>query len=251
MLAQRLLKWSSFLFIYFYLLLFSLNDFHYSVSQLDNLILLSNLLFLLVYFSFQVLYSSSLFGSFPLFSNSLLNFLLCSPILHPGSLSILLSIALNSLSGRLLITISVSSFSMILSCFFVWNTFLYHLILLILCSPFYVLGKSATFPDLGEVTLCRRCPMGLRILSSCHQIYMLQGCPLCELNGPFSCDGAHYFGHAGGCDWPSVQLVVKSWLLGRLSAPGELGWVLAQLAAQPGASQSWLQPVGGHGWIMG
>lgn len=144
------------------------------------------------------------------------------------------------LSGRLLITISISSFSMILSCFFVWNTFLCHLILLILCSPFYVSDRSATFPDLVEVTLCRRCPMGPRILSSCHQIYMLQGCPVFELNGPFSCDGAGYFGHAGGCDCPSVQLVVKSCLLGRLSAPGELGWVLAQLAAQPGESQSWL-----------
>ena len=173
MLAQRLLKWSSFLFIYFYLLLFSLTDFHYSVSQLDNLILLSNLLFLLVYFSFQVLYSSSLFGSFPLFSNSLLNFLLCSPILHPGSLSILLSIALNSLSGRLLITISVSSFSMILSCFFVWNTFLYHLILLILCSPFYVLGKSVTFLGLGKVTICGSSVCPSSTLSSCCQNSML------------------------------------------------------------------------------
>ena len=176
---------------------------------------------------------------------------MCSCILHPGSLSILLSITLTSLSGRLLITISLSSFSVILSSFFLWNTFLCHLIFLILCSHFYVLGRSATFPDLGEVPLRRRCPMGPRTLNCCHQIYMLQGCPLFELNGPFSCDGADYFGHTGGCDWPSVQLAAKSCLMGRWSAPGELGWVLAQLAAPSGESQSWLQPVGGCGWIMG
>ena len=60
--------------------------------------------------------------------------------------------------------------------------------------------------------------MGPRTLNSCHQIYMLQGCPLFELNGPFSCDGADYFGHTGGCDWPSVQLAGSpaSWGGGQL-----------------------------------
>ena len=50
-----------------------------------------------------------------------------SHCVHPSSLvfvSIFMTITLNSLSGRLLISISLGSFSKVLACFFIWNIFL-------------------------------------------------------------------------------------------------------------------------------
>ena len=71
---------------------------------------------------FKLLYSSSLFGSFLILSSSLLNSLCSYKLLL--SLSIFVITTLNSLSARLLISLSLSS-SGVLSYSFIWNIFIY------------------------------------------------------------------------------------------------------------------------------
>lgn len=73
------------------------------------------------------------------------------------SVSISMAISLNSLSDRLLISISSRYFSCVCACFLVWNTFLYRLILH-LCASVCLsvclsleLGKMATFLNLEGV----------------------------------------------------------------------------------------------------
>lgn len=56
-----------------------------------------------------------------------------------------MTITLNSLFNRQLTFVSLSSFSGVLSCVFVWNVFFY-LLLLPVC--FSVLGRSAMSPGL-------------------------------------------------------------------------------------------------------
>nr|KAF6405030.1 hypothetical protein HJG63_009352 [Rousettus aegyptiacus] len=82
-------------------------------------------------------------------------------------LSILISSVLNSISDRLLVsvTLRVFFFSGYFSCgflslvLFVWNMFLCFLILAAsLC--FYVLSRSPISLSLHQVTLCSRCPSG-------------------------------------------------------------------------------------------
>lgn len=63
-----------------------------------------------------------------------------------------MGIILNSVSGRLLIAMSLRSFSEVLSCFLFWNI-LFHFIIFFLafCACFYVLGEMAIFFSLqGE-----------------------------------------------------------------------------------------------------
>ncbi|KAF6293094.1 hypothetical protein mRhiFer1_009010 [Rhinolophus ferrumequinum] len=67
------------------------------------------------------------------------------------SLSILITIVLNSVSGRLLASILFSSFCGVFSCsFFGGHAFLCLLILAASLCCFYVLGRSATSPSLGQ-----------------------------------------------------------------------------------------------------
>lgn len=48
---------------------------------------------------------------------------------------------------------------------------------------FYVLARSAAFPSLKEVALCRKFPL-CREIPSVHQSQLLQGYPLCRLRLP-------------------------------------------------------------------
>ena len=83
-------------------------------------------------------------------------------------------ISFNSLLGRLLISTLLSSSSGVLSCSFVWNIFLCHLILPNSLFYFYVLGRSVMFPDLEEVDFYRRHHIGPgKTLPSVHQSYIL------------------------------------------------------------------------------
>ena len=46
-----------------------------------------------------------------------------------------------------------------LSCYFIWNIFLWLLISPNSLCCLFLLGKLVTVPSLAEVALCRRCPM--------------------------------------------------------------------------------------------
>ena len=83
--------------------------------------------------SFQLLDSSTLFGSCLYFLTLCLKLLVtayCAFILFLSSWIIFTVITQNPLSGRLPIVTSLSCSSGVLSCSFVWNMFLCHLILL-------------------------------------------------------------------------------------------------------------------------
>lgn len=70
-------------------------------------------------------------------------------------------IALNSLSDTWLVsTSSFNSSSEVLSCSFLWNLFLCHLIFLTCCFYSSVFDVLVMFPDLGEVVSCRKHPTG-------------------------------------------------------------------------------------------
>lgn len=93
-----------------------------------------------------------------IFYDSLLNFTLCSSILLLSLLGIIMIITFYSLSGRLLFSTLLNSFSEVLSCSFMWDVFFCCLILhnsLFLCG-----GRSFMFISLGEVALCKRHPVG-------------------------------------------------------------------------------------------
>ena len=96
-------------------------------SLSPNLLLIpSSLFFISVIVFFNYLW-------FFIFSNYLLktycNFLLYAWILFPGSWIIFVIITLNSLLGRLPVSMSLSCFYGVLSCSFVWNIILCHLLL--------------------------------------------------------------------------------------------------------------------------
>lgn len=77
---------------------------------------------------------------------------------------------LNSFSGRLAISTSVSSFRVLLRSF-LWNMFLYHLIL---PNLFLFLCIWKVGCNLGEVAFSRRCSVfPSSALSSGHQSHML------------------------------------------------------------------------------
>ena len=92
--------------------------------------------------------------------NSLLKFSLCSSILLSNSLSIFMIIILKSLLDRLFMSSLFSSFSDILSCSSCGTHLSFSSLCLNLSVCFYVLSRSVTFPDLGEVLSCRRHLMG-------------------------------------------------------------------------------------------
>lgn len=116
---------------------------------------------------------------------SLLQFSLCSSILLPSSVSIHMTISCNSLSGKLLLSISLGLFPLgiFFSCFFIWNIFLYLLILFDFFACFYELEKTATSPNFEGVVLCRNdfCGDYSRWLWqagwSCSRHIQCQGCP--------------------------------------------------------------------------
>ena len=104
-----------------------------------------------MYFLFQVLNSSALTGSSFIFSSSLLKFSLCSPILLPSSVSILFTIALNCLSGKLFICF-IRFFSGVFSCSFETYSSFFSF-----CLTFSVslkLGETVAYPGLEGVSLC-------------------------------------------------------------------------------------------------
>lgn len=94
---------------------------------------------------------------FLVFSISLLKFSLWSSILLPSSVSIFITISLNSLSRRLFIFILFSSFSGVLFCSWIGTYSSFSSFCVKLCACFCVLGKSAMWfalkewPYLGDV----------------------------------------------------------------------------------------------------
>ena len=87
--------------------------------------------FLLVYFSFKILYYSSVSAcslNLPALLNISYNFLIGASILFPRSWIIFITIILNSFSARLPISYSFSWFCGFLSCSLVWIIFLCCLI---------------------------------------------------------------------------------------------------------------------------
>lgn len=116
---------------------------------------------LLIYFSassnlllnsFRVFFSSAItyIWSFLEFSISLLKFSLCLSILLLSSVSIFITITLNSLSRRLFIFILFSSFSGVLFCSWIETYSSSSSFCLQLCACFGVLGKSAMWFVLKE-----------------------------------------------------------------------------------------------------
>ena len=108
----------------------------------------------LVYFSFQLLYSSALTGSF-LYFLTMLKFLLCLSIFIPSLMSIYMNITLIPLSGRLLISVSLSSFPEVVSCSIIWNiflclSFLSKSLCFLLCNIRYVRYISLHLPVLDK-----------------------------------------------------------------------------------------------------
>lgn len=81
---------------------------------------------------------------------------MCSSSLLPSLGSIFMTITMNTFSGRLLIFISLMSFSDILFHSFVWDIFLYLLILSNSLCLYLFIKQTATSPSQG-VVLYRRC----------------------------------------------------------------------------------------------
>ena len=73
----------------------------------------------------------------------------------PDLVNILMTIILNSLLSKLLISIPLRLVSGNLSCSFVWNIFS-HLFIFFDCVGFWALGKTAISPSLDRLASCRR-----------------------------------------------------------------------------------------------
>ena len=189
--------------------------------------------FFLMYFSFQLLYSSALISSFSYFLFVYWGCHYIYPFL--SSVIIFMTITLNFLSGKLFIPTSLSfllRFCLIL--LFGTYSFLFSLCLnLYIC--FYVLGISATSPNLEGVVLYRLCPIAQKHNIPWSRDQELQGCTRCGLCAPSCCDWAmttagmlvggtapslagslpshDYCGCIGVWSWPLVQLAKRpSWL---------------------------------------
>ena len=112
--------------------------------------------FPLLCFLFQLLSSSVLIGSF--FNIFCLCKFSLSPSLPPLTVvTILMTIILNTLSGKflschLVLFLTFLSFALVCK-----NSFLFSFCL---CVCLYALGRSAPAPVLERVGLCRRCPVG-------------------------------------------------------------------------------------------
>ena len=132
-LSQRFLKLSSFLFCLFFFILFHGSDFQYSFSSLIHspasfilMLIPSSLFFISVIVFFNYLWLFFIFSNYLL--KTYCNFLRYAWILFPGSWIIFMIITLNSLLGRLPISMSLSFYG-VLSCSFIWNIILCHLLL--------------------------------------------------------------------------------------------------------------------------
>ena len=103
-----------------------------------------------------------LFGNFIYLKNLFVQ--VCTVFIHflLSLVNIFMTITLNSLSDRLLISVSLKFFLLrFWFCFFIWNIFLcsfffFFSFCLILCIGFYELDKTATAPSFEGVDLCRR-----------------------------------------------------------------------------------------------
>ena len=102
-----------------------------------------------------------------------------------------------------------------MSCSFIWHIFFCLIPPHFLCS-FLCISRSDTFPNLGEVGLFRRCPIGLKCtVIPGHQSQTFKGCLLCGLC-IFSCGRA--------------TAAVEPWWVGLLlhslwDPAGAQGWV--------------------------
>ena len=85
-----------------------------------------------------------------IFSSSVLKFSLCSLILFPSSVSILITNALNSLYGTLFIFVSLHFSG---SCSYIGNKFL-CLRILFTFSDYLKLVETVTYPGLERVSFC-------------------------------------------------------------------------------------------------
>ena len=130
--------------------------FHSSLSS--NLLSISSSVFFI-----QLSHSTALVHSFFIFPSSLLKFSLWSSILLTRSVIIFMTIILNYLSSRLLISISFGSFSEVLSYSFIGAYSSVSSFRLNFCVYLYVFGRSVTSPNLGELTLCMNSSMGPQI----------------------------------------------------------------------------------------
>lgn len=162
---------------------------HSSISL--NLLLITSCAFLKI--SVIVFFSSVSF--FCIFSNSLLNFLLCSSLFSQVWWASLWSLPWTLLE-RLLIATLLNSCSEVLPYFFICNIF-FCLLILLNSVYFYVFSWLATFPSVEEVSLCRRhqhgAPFLLVIRTMCPGSILDVGymCPYCG--------GANYCWHANSC----------------------------------------------------
>ena len=138
---------------------------------------------------------------FFIFSNSLLKFSLSSSLLLPRSVSTLMTISLYSLSGRLFMSVSFSSFSGFCP-FPLFGTYSFvSSFCFFLCAYIYVLGRSPTSPNLRQAALFKRC---LEVHQSFSLLWLVpnvsgvspvgatcvllwQGCSCCRCLGRLGC----------------------------------------------------------------
>ena len=118
-----------------------------------------------------------------------------------------MTITLNYLLGRLLISISLSSFSEVLSCSFILNIFVCLLFCPLLCVYLYILGRLANFLILEKWPYIRDVLQGPEAHSSL--VTDALGVSPMWLHEPFCCGGANYCGCTGIQGWSLAQLVAK------------------------------------------
>lgn len=124
-------------------------------------------------------------------------------ILLLSSVTILMATTLNYLPIRMLIFVSLSTFSGISSCSFIWNMCIsLSQFSLSLCVCFYIFSKLAMSLRIKIAVLYRRCPVKPNgTILACYQRWVLQRC---SLGGLYA---------LSSCGWATV-VVIK--LLGRV-----------------------------------
>ena len=199
--------------------------------------------FLLVYFSFQLLYCLSLFFKAP---SSLLNISyilsVCASILFLRSWIIFTVITLDSFSGWLLISTSLSCYSEIVSCFFIWNISPCCLILsdfLCLWSPFLRLhdcnSSSGVCPPVDEVGPGPCAGFQVRGTGACPLVGRAGSCP------------------SGGQDCVKGYVYRQLWVQANFIQPICWWWdcVPTLLVVRPEVSQHWSQVSMPNWWLLG
>ena len=128
MLSQKSLRLSSFVFILFFCILFHSSDFHHSVLQVTYLFCLSystiGAFWCIFHFRHGIVRLCLFFSFSRSFKNISCIFLILAFILFLRSLIIFTIIILNSFSGRLPISSSLSCSSVVFSYSFIWDIFL-------------------------------------------------------------------------------------------------------------------------------